>query len=118
MKNFVLALLMGLAAAPLWAQTTATAAGADLDAERARLAEERKAISSRYDADRAICYKKFAVEGCLQESRQRRRVATAAQRPVHEHFARGRREPLDGFGEQHGLVIFVGARFQCSAPRL
>jgi len=76
MKNIVLALLLGLAALPLWAQSNATAAGADLDAERARLAEERKAISARYDADRAACYKKFAVEGCLQESRQRRRVAT------------------------------------------
>jgi Skp family chaperone for outer membrane proteins len=76
MKNIVLALLLGLAALPLWAQSNATAAGADLDAERARLAEERKAISARYDDDRAACYKKFAVEGCLQESRQRRRVAT------------------------------------------
>jgi len=75
-KNFVLALLVGLAATPLWAQSGATTGGADLDAERARLADERKAISARYDADRAACYKKFAVEGCLQESRQRRRVAT------------------------------------------
>ncbi|MDM0034117.1 hypothetical protein QTI33_18435 [Variovorax sp. J22P271] len=76
MKNIVLALLLGLAAAPLWAQSSATAGGADLDAERARLAGERTAISARYDADRAACYKKFAVEGCLQESRQRRRLAT------------------------------------------
>ena len=76
MKNIVLALLSALVAVPLWAQSSATAAGADIDVERARLAEERKAISARYDADRAACYKKFAVEGCLQESRQRRRLAT------------------------------------------
>lgn len=76
MKNIVLALLIGLSGTPLWAQSGATTGGADLDAERARLAEERKAISARYDTDRAACYKKFAVEGCLEESRQRRRLAT------------------------------------------
>ena len=55
MKNIVLALLFGLAAVPLWAQSSATAAGADIDVERARLAEGRKGISARYDAVRAAC---------------------------------------------------------------
>jgi hypothetical protein len=76
MKNPVLALLIGCAAAPLWAQSGATAPGADLDAERARLGRERAAVEERYTAERAACYKKFAVEGCLEESRRQRRLAT------------------------------------------
>jgi colicin import membrane protein len=76
MKNTVLAILLGLAALPLWAQTAATTANADLDAERARLSDERKAVEARYATEQAACYKKFAVEGCLEDSRHRRRADT------------------------------------------
>ena len=76
MKNTVFAILLGLAALPLWAQTAATTANADLDAERARLSDERKAVEARYATEQAACYKKFAVEGCLEDSRHRRRADT------------------------------------------
>lgn len=107
MKNIVLALLICLSAAPLWAQSGATTGGADLDAERARLAEERKAISARYDAERAACYKKFAVEGCLEESRHRRRLATddvKRQEAAINEFERKRRgaAALDKLEEKGG----------------
>lgn len=76
MKNTVLALLIGLAAVPGWAQLGATTGTLDFDAERARLAQERKALDKRFNTEQAACYKKFAVEDCLKESRQRRRLAT------------------------------------------
>ncbi|MDM0013631.1 hypothetical protein QTH87_14415 [Variovorax sp. J22P168] len=77
MKNLVPAfLIVLLAAMPAWAQTAPNSGGSDLDAERTRLSQERQAVEQRYDTERAACYKKFAVEGCLQESRQRRRMAT------------------------------------------
>lgn len=82
MKKSLLALLvvlLGLSSmttSTALAQTPITTGDTDLDAERARLADERKTIDTNYDRDRAACYKKFAVEGCLQDSRERRRTAT------------------------------------------
>ena len=63
MKKTFVAMLLGLAVLPLWGQTSATTANADLDAERARLSGERKAVEARYATEQAACYKKFAVEG-------------------------------------------------------
>ena len=74
MKKIALALLMTLASLPLWAQSNAAAGNANFDAERSRLSAERDAIEARFAQERAVCYKKFAVEDCLRESRGRRRV--------------------------------------------
>jgi colicin import membrane protein len=74
MKKIALALLMTLASLPLWAQSNAAAGNANLDAERSRLSTEREAIEARFVQERAACYKKFAVEDCLRESRGRRRT--------------------------------------------
>lgn len=76
MKNTILALSMALTALPLWAQSTATTGGTDFDAERARLSQERKVVDERFQAEQKACYQKFAVEGCLEDSRRRRRAAT------------------------------------------
>ncbi|VTU25560.1 hypothetical protein [Variovorax sp. PBL-E5] len=76
MKNIVLALLIGLSVAPLWAQTSATVGNTDLGAERDRLAQERRAAEAKFSKEEAACYKKFAVEGCLEEARRQRRVET------------------------------------------
>ncbi|MDR6535189.1 hypothetical protein [Variovorax soli] len=76
MKKLLLSLLIGLGAAPLWAQSTATTGAMDFEAERARLAQERKEVEERFATEQAACYQKFAVEGCLQDSRRRRRTAT------------------------------------------
>lgn len=76
MKKFALALLMMLASLPLWAQSNAAAGNADLEGEKRRLSTEREAIEKRFVEERAACYKKFAVEDCLRESRSRRRKET------------------------------------------
>jgi colicin import membrane protein len=76
MKNILLALLMALTALPTLAQSSATVGNADFAVERARLAEERKAVEAKFESEKAACYKKFAVEGCLEESRRTRRVAS------------------------------------------
>ena len=76
MKKTALALFLALASLPLWAQSNAASGSADLEAERSRLAAEREVIETRYAKERAACYKKFAVEDCLRESRSRRRKET------------------------------------------
>jgi hypothetical protein len=76
MKKLLSVLLICLGAGPLWAQTTATTGSMDFEAERARLAEERKALDARHAQEQAACYKKFAVQGCLDDSRRRHRADT------------------------------------------
>ncbi|WP_077002688.1 hypothetical protein [Variovorax sp. KK3] len=76
MKKLLSVLLVGLAAASVWAQTTATTGSMDFEAERARLSQERKAVDARHATEQAACYKKFAVQGCLDDSRQRYRADT------------------------------------------
>lgn len=76
MKRILTALLFATMALPVWAQTVAATGKSDFDAERARLSQERKVIEERFNAEQKACYQKFAVEGCLQESRQKRRTAT------------------------------------------
>ncbi|GAA4355895.1 hypothetical protein GCM10023165_48490 [Variovorax defluvii] len=72
----MLLIFLGTLQAPLWAQTTATAGTLDVEAERARLAEERKALDQRHTQEQAACYKTFAVQGCLDDSRRRYRADT------------------------------------------
>jgi hypothetical protein len=76
MKKIAIALLMTLASLPLWAQSNAATGNVNLDAERRRLSDEREAIEARFLKERTACYKKFAVEDCLAESRARRRTET------------------------------------------
>ncbi|OUL98944.1 hypothetical protein [Variovorax sp. JS1663] len=76
MKKLLFVLLVCLGTTPLWAQTTATTGNMDFEAERARLAEERKAVDARHAQEQAACYKKFAVQGCLEDSRRRHRTDT------------------------------------------
>lgn len=67
-------LCLQAAPTPALAQTSAGSGAADLDAERDRLAKERQTMEATYESDRRACYKKFAVQGCLEDSRARRRV--------------------------------------------
>lgn len=76
MKKLALALWMSLASLGVWAQSNAASGSADFDAERSRLSAERAAIEAQFDKDRAACYKKFAVEGCLEDLRKARRTKT------------------------------------------
>lgn len=44
-----------------------------IDAERQRIGEQRKAVEVRQLEERKACYQRFAVEDCLRESRRRGR---------------------------------------------
>ena len=64
---------------------------AQADARLAAVAVERAAIEARYAEREAVCYDKFFVNRCLDEAKERRRVALVAQRNIEveaEHFKR------------------------------
>ena len=61
---------------PAWAQ--APTAQADPDAEKSRIAAERKAAEVRFDQERAGCYQKFAVQDCINDARRKRRAQVDA----------------------------------------
>lgn len=67
-----LSVLFAVAAWPAWAQVST--APQDMDAEKARISAERKAVDERYDQDRAHCYQKFAVQDCINDVRRKRRT--------------------------------------------
>ena len=70
--SFFLSYLLAALALPVWAQ--APTAQTDPDAEKSRIAEERKAVEARYDKERAVCYQKFAVQDCINDARRKRRT--------------------------------------------
>ena len=70
----ILSLVALLAAVSAGAQTLATTGTLDLKAERDRLSAERAALDRRVKAEQVACYQRFAVEDCLRDSRQRRRI--------------------------------------------
>lgn len=72
---FVLPLLLAATATPLWAQSTAAIGNTDLAAERARLTRERAAADKAFSDRRGVCFKRFAVEACLEESRRQKRIS-------------------------------------------
>ena len=83
MKKTAFLFLLVSAATSALAQTDvapATAPSAavaeDAAAQHERINAQRQAIEQRYDAERAQCYQKSAVQDCLNESRRRRRVQT------------------------------------------
>ncbi len=67
-------LLLALGAAPVSAQADGRAA------ERARLAAERQRLEAVYLAEEAACGLRFAVTGCVEDVRARRRAALAPLR--------------------------------------
>ena len=77
MKKLLSVLLLCLGAAPLWAQTAATTGSMDFEAERARLAEERKAVDARHAEEQAHSSKRRADEAAMHDSAHAHRDATA-----------------------------------------
>jgi colicin import membrane protein len=71
---FLFPLLLAATAMPLWAQTTAAIGNTDLAAERARLTRERAAADQAFTDQRGVCFKRFAVAACLEESRRHKRA--------------------------------------------
>ncbi|MFC5479457.1 hypothetical protein [Massilia suwonensis] len=77
--------------APVSTAVTPTTSVAQADERLAAVALERSAIEARYAAREAVCYDKFFVNSCLDEAKERRRVALAAQRAIEveaEYFKR------------------------------
>lgn len=74
MKRAVIALWMVGAACVSWAQVQVLPPGIDLEAERTRLASERQAADAQAESERVACYRKFMVESCLADTRQRLRA--------------------------------------------
>lgn len=68
-----LSLLMLCFVGPLHAQGPSDA---QIDAERDRIGVQRRALDARHAQERTACYKRFAVEDCLRESRRRMREET------------------------------------------
>ena len=68
-----------------------TTSVAQADERLAAVAAERAAIEARYAEREAVCYDKFFVNNCLDEAKERRRLALAAQRAIEveaEYFKR------------------------------
>ena len=77
--------------APVSAAVAPTTSVAQAEERLANVLAERAAIESRHAAREVVCYEKFFVNTCLDEARERRRVALAAQRAVEieaEYFLR------------------------------
>ncbi|MDB5826370.1 MAG: hypothetical protein JWQ73_590 [Variovorax sp.] len=78
MKKIFISFLLAataLVSLPLSAQSVATAGNTDFAAERSRLTAERATVDKNFDNERAACFKKFAVESCLEDSRRSKRDA-------------------------------------------
>lgn len=68
-----------------------TTSVAQADARLAAVAVERAAIEARYAEREAVCYDKFFVNHCLDEAKERRRVALNAQRNIEIEAERFKR---------------------------
>ena len=77
--------------APVSTAVTPTTSVAQAEQRLADVAAERGAIESRHAEREVVCYEKFFVNNCLDEAKERRRVALAAQRAIEvdaEYFIR------------------------------
>lgn len=91
-----LAAALGLSACTLLPPTVtpvvpASTSVAQANARLERVAKERAAIEAQYAASEAVCYRKFFVNNCLDDAKEKRRVALAYQAAVEdeaEYFRR------------------------------
>jgi colicin import membrane protein len=79
MKSLLLHLALLAAVVPAWAQTDS-----QVEADRVRIAAERKQVDAGFVTQEVACYRKFAVNDCLKAARAQRR----------EHLADLRRQEL------------------------
>jgi colicin import membrane protein len=77
MKKWFVPLLFATLSTVLGAQTTAGEAPPDVNVERARISAARATLEAGFLAEDAACYKKFAVNRCLDRVNTRRREAIA-----------------------------------------
>jgi hypothetical protein len=65
---------------------------AQADQQLAAVARERAAIEARFAEREHVCYDKFFVNNCLDEAKERRRSALAAQRAIEVQADRYKRQ--------------------------
>ncbi len=65
---------------------------AQADGQLAAVARERAAIEARFAERERVCYDKFFVNSCLDEAKERRRSALAAQRAIEVQAERFKRQ--------------------------
>jgi hypothetical protein len=67
---------------------------AQADQQLAAVARERAAIEARFAERERVCYDKFFVNNCLDEAKERRRNALAAQRAIEIQAERFKRQAI------------------------
>jgi hypothetical protein len=67
---------------------------AQADQQLAAVARERAGIEARYAERERVCYDKFFVNNCLDEAKERRRSALAAQRAIEVQAERFKRQAV------------------------
>ena len=67
---------------------------AQADQQLAAVARERAGIEARYAERERVCYDKFFVTNCLDEAKERRRSALAAQRAIEIQAERFKRQAV------------------------
>jgi len=67
---------------------------AQADQYLAAVARERAAIEARFAERERVCYDKFFVNNCLDEAKERRRNALAAQRAIEVQAERFKRQAV------------------------
>jgi colicin import membrane protein len=72
MKSLLLRLALLAAVLPAWAQTDS-----QVEADRVRIAAQRKQVDTAFAAQEVACYRKFAVNDCLKAARAQRREQLA-----------------------------------------
>jgi predicted small lipoprotein YifL len=67
---------------------------AQADQQLAAVARERAGIEARFAERERVCYDKFFVTSCLDEAKERRRTALAAQRAIEVQAERFKRQAV------------------------
>ena len=93
-----------------------TTSVAQADARLAAVLAERAAIEARHAEREVVCYGKFFVTNCLEEAKERRRLALAGQRAIEveaEYFKRKNKVE-----ERDKAIAEADARFQAEEAGL
>jgi hypothetical protein len=89
---------------------------AQADQQLAAVARERAAIEARFAERERVCYDKFFVNRCLDEAKERRRTALAAQRAIEVQAERFKRQAIAD--ERDRNVAEAERRFEEQEARL
>jgi hypothetical protein len=89
---------------------------AQADQQLAAVARERAGIEARFAERERVCYDKFFVNSCLDEAKERRRSALAAQRAIEVQADRFKREAV--VVERDRNLAEAERRFQEQEARL